>query len=82
MVFFLRENLRSILTKFLFVNRYFCDLMEGVEYLHSQRVIHKDIKPQNLLLSPDETLKITDFGVAEVNSHVFEQEVKFMLFVA
>ncbi|XP_075242168.1 serine/threonine-protein kinase STK11-like [Convolutriloba macropyga] len=46
-------------------HKYFCDLMEGVEYLHSQRVIHKDIKPQNLLLSPDETLKITDFGVAE-----------------
>merc|ERR1712226_1019436 len=46
-------------------HKYFCDLMKGIEYLHSQRVIHKDVKPQNLLLSPNETLKITDFGVAE-----------------
>ena len=36
-----------------------------MEYLHSSGVIHKDIKPGNLLLSSDQTLKITDFGVAE-----------------
>uniref|UniRef100_A0A1A9Z488 non-specific serine/threonine protein kinase n=1 Tax=Glossina pallidipes TaxID=7398 RepID=A0A1A9Z488_GLOPL len=46
-------------------HRYFRQLINGLEYLHSMRVIHKDIKPGNLLLTLHETLKISDFGVAE-----------------
>ena len=44
---------------------YFCQIIDGLEYLHSQYIIHKDIKPGNLLLTRDEVIKITDFGVAE-----------------
>ncbi|ODM91746.1 Serine/threonine-protein kinase STK11 [Orchesella cincta] len=44
---------------------YFTQLIEGLEYLHSQGIVHKDIKPGNLLVTLDEKLKITDFGVAE-----------------
>ncbi|KAK9486432.1 kinase-like domain-containing protein [Lipomyces starkeyi] len=44
---------------------YFRDLTLGIEYLHSQGVVHRDIKPDNLLLTSDNILKIVDFGVSE-----------------
>ena len=45
---------------------YFGQLLEGLEYLHSHRIVHKDIKPGNLLLDTSGVLKIADFGTSEV----------------
>ncbi len=39
-------------------------LLEGLAYLSKQKVVHRDIKPQNLMVSGQETLVIMDFGVA------------------
>jgi calcium/calmodulin-dependent protein kinase kinase 2 len=45
---------------------WFRDLILGIEYLHAQGVVHRDIKPDNCLITDDDVLKIVDFGVSEM----------------
>lgn len=57
----------------------FGQLCQGVSYLHSRRIIHRDIKGSNLLIDRQGTLKIADFGLARkmktVNSRDYTNRV-------
>ncbi|KAF9166159.1 hypothetical protein DFQ26_008565 [Actinomortierella ambigua] len=44
----------------------FQQMVLGIEYLHEHDIVHRDIKPDNLLRSEDGTVKIVDFGVSEM----------------
>ncbi|RLN15411.1 hypothetical protein C2845_PM02G05080 [Panicum miliaceum] len=44
------------------------DLARGLSYLHSKRIMHRDVKAENMLLDRKRTLKIADFGVARVEA--------------
>jgi serine/threonine protein kinase len=46
------------------VRTYFLQLINAVEYLHSQKIYHMDLKLENLVLSRDFQLKVIDFGAA------------------
>jgi len=41
-----------------------CQILRGLTYLHSAGVVHRDLKPPNVLVNRDCTLRITDFGLA------------------
>eukprot|EP00009_Paramoeba_aestuarina_P002470 CAMPEP_0201509868 /NCGR_PEP_ID=MMETSP0161_2-20130828/2798_1 /ASSEMBLY_ACC=CAM_ASM_000251 /TAXON_ID=180227 /ORGANISM="Neoparamoeba aestuarina, Strain SoJaBio B1-5/56/2" /LENGTH=389 /DNA_ID=CAMNT_0047904957 /DNA_START=67 /DNA_END=1236 /DNA_ORIENTATION=- len=49
---------------------FFRHLLDGISFIHSMGIIHKDIKPANCVLTSDATLKICDFGVAERQSEI------------
>lgn len=41
-------------------------ILDALDYAHSQGVVHRDIKPDNIHILPDGRVKITDFGIARI----------------
>ena len=52
----------------------FRDSVLGLEYLHYQGIIHRDVKPANLLLTADHRVKISDFGVSYLGRPMREED--------
>lgn len=51
---------------------WFADVCEGLDYIHSQGIVHGDVKLENILIGPDGRAVISDFGI----SRVFGDEVR------
>ncbi|GAB2292640.1 Probable serine/threonine protein kinase ireh1 [Dionaea muscipula] len=45
---------------------YIAEVVLALEYLHSLHVVHRDLKPDNLLIAHDGHIKLTDFGLSKV----------------
>ncbi|CAH8586799.1 unnamed protein product [Heterobilharzia americana] len=46
------------------ISEYFQDILDGLQYLHSEKIIHRDVNPSNILITNDDHLKITDFSMS------------------
>ncbi|CAF3312720.1 unnamed protein product [Rotaria socialis] len=58
-------NNRSILLTTTHTKSYMIMLLLGLEYLHNNWILHRDLKPNNLLIDKHGVLKIADFGLAK-----------------
>lgn len=46
------------------MQKYTYQVLEGIHFCHSHRVLHRDLKPQNLLVNSHGVVKLADFGLA------------------
>lgn len=50
------------------IKSYMVMLLKGIAHCHENNIIHRDVKPANLLVSADGILKLADFGLARIHS--------------
>ncbi|KAG5457617.1 MAG: kinase-like domain-containing protein [Olpidium bornovanus] len=46
------------------VGSYLRQIVDGIYFCHSHRILHRDLKPQNLLIDRTGIIKLADFGLA------------------
>jgi serine/threonine protein kinase len=66
--------------KALLLYEWIYQLLSAVSYIHSKGIVHQYIKLENILISREENLKLTDFGISEKRSVVFEKQNFFATF--
>lgn len=64
-----RQRQRRTLFKAERITQWFHEMCEAMQYCHELNVVHRDIKPQNIFIAIDGTIKMGDFGIAvQLNS--------------
>ncbi len=62
------QDTNELLAEELIMN-WFIQLVQGLNYLHSHKIIHRDVKPQNIFINDQGVLKLADFGISKAMEH-------------
>ncbi len=57
-------------SRFLRLMNICLDVCDGMEYLESKNIVHRDLATRNCLVGDGEVIKVADFGLARYNNHI------------
>ncbi len=75
------KNLRTVINTendpFVLL-KYIIQLCEAIKYIHNKKITHRDLKLENILISDDDTLVLTDFGIAHFEDSIVTKKREWL----
>lgn len=62
----------------IFTKKIIIELCDGLEFLHSNKIVHRDLNPSNVMITDDGTIKIIDFDISRFEKQAVPKDTKIL----